>query len=59
MSRMLTLKQAAERLGIHLNTLRKYVDRGVIPKLKLDRLVRIEEKDLEEFIRSRKQGVKK
>lgn len=59
MDRMLTLKEVAERLGVHLNTIRKYVDRGLIPTVKLDRLVRIEKKDLEEFIKAHKRENRK
>ena len=54
MTKMLTLKEAAGRLGLHLNTVRKYVDRGLIPVVKYDKAVRIEEKDLENFIEVRK-----
>ncbi len=54
MSKMLTFKEAAERLGIHLNTLRKYIDRGDLPIFKLDKAVRIDEKDLENFIKAKR-----
>jgi len=61
MAKMLTLKEAAGRLGLHLNTVRKYVDRGMIPIIKYEKAVRIEEKDLEAFIEVRKErkGTKK
>ena len=61
MAKMLTLKVAAGRLGLHLNTVRKYVDRGMIPIIKYEKAVRIEEKDLEAFIEVRKErkGTKK
>ena len=59
MSRMLTLKQASERLGLHINTVRRYVQKGMIPAVKFEKAVRIEEKDLEEFVKERKQGAKR
>lgn len=51
-----TLKEAAERLGMHLNTVRKYVDRDDIPTIKLDKAVRIDEQDLQDFVKTHKRG---
>ena len=58
MPRMLTLQKVAERLGVHTNTVRRYVDKGMIPAVKLERVWRVEEKDLEDFIKLRKQRVR-
>lgn len=55
---MLTLQKVAERLGVHTNTVRRYVDKGMIPAVKLERVWRVEEKDLEDFIKLRKQRVR-
>ena len=59
MPRMLTLKEVSERLSLHINTVRKYINQGLIPIVKFEKAVRIEERDLEKFIRTRKRRVKK
>jgi len=59
MSRMIKLKEVAERLGLHINTVRRYIQEGKIPVVKFDKAMRVEQEDLEEFIRERKTGVKK
>ena len=55
MSRMLTLKQVAERLSLHLNTVRKYIDQGMLPVVQIGRILRVDEKDLERFIEDHKE----
>jgi len=59
MSRMMTLREVAERLGLHINTVRRYIEEGKIPVVKFDKAMRVEEEDLEKFIRERKTGGKK
>ena len=59
MRALLTLKQVSERLGLHVNTVRKYIGKGMIPVVKFERAIRVEEKDLEKFIKARKQTAKK
>ena len=59
MPTMLTLKEVSERLSLHINTVRKYINQGLIPIVKFEKAVRIEERDLEKFIRTRKRRVKK
>jgi len=59
MSRMLTLKEVSERLNLHINTVRNFVDQGLITRVKMGKAVRIDEKDLNEFIKTRKRRVKK
>jgi len=58
MSRMLTLKEVSEKLNLHINTVRNFVDQGLITRVKMGKAVRIDEKDLNEFIRTRKQRLK-
>ncbi|HIE44240.1 MAG TPA: DNA-binding protein [Candidatus Omnitrophica bacterium] len=53
------MKQVAERLGLHENTVRRYVQEGMIPAVKFEKAIRIEQEDLEEFIRQRKQRVRR
>lgn len=59
MTKMLTPSEIAERLNIHPNTVRDYLKAGILPAVKLGRVWRVEEEDLEEFIRERKRGGKK
>jgi len=59
MSKLLTLKEVCERLRLHENTVREYINEGKIPAIKLDRVWRVEEKDLDIFLSSRKQRVRK
>lgn len=55
---MLTLKEVSERLNLHINTIREYVKKGIIPAIKFERVWRVDEKDLEEFLNERKRWVK-
>jgi len=56
---MLTLAEVAERLRLHINTVREYAKAGKIPAIKLDRAWRVEEEDLRKFLEERKRGIKK
>ena len=56
---VLTLKEVAQRLKLHPNTLRRYAKEGKLPAMKFGRVWRIEEEDLVKFMRAMKQGVKK
>lgn len=56
---MLSLKEVSERLSLHINTVRKYVKQGLIPIVKFEKAIRVEERDLDRFIKARKQKVKK
>ena len=59
MSRLLTLKEVCDRLRLHENTVREYINEGKIPAIKFDRVLRVEEEDLEEFLRTRRRKVKR
>ena len=56
MKTLLTLKEAAEILKLSERTIRRYIEEGEIKAIKLRGAVRIEERDLEEFINRRKEG---
>ena len=56
---MLNLTEVSERLSLHINTVRKYVKQGLIPIVKFEKAIRVEERDLDRFIEARKQKVKK
>ncbi len=59
MPALLSLKEVSERLSLHINTVRKFVYQGLLPVVRFEKAIRIEEKDLDKFIRARKQKVKK
>lgn len=51
--RLLTLRQAAQVLGISINTIRKWAASRRIPIVKLNRAVRVRESALAELIERR------
>lgn len=59
MDRLLTVNEAAKILRLNSETVARYIREGKISAVKLGRVWRVEEKDLEEFIRERKREVKK
>lgn len=50
---MLTLYEVAERLSLHYNTIYHYVRLGELKAIKLKRVYRVEERELEKFIRDK------
>ena len=59
MERLLTVNEAAKILRLNSETVARYIREGKISAAKLGRVWRIEEKDLEQFIRERKRETKK
>lgn len=59
MERLLTVNEAAKILRLNSETVARYIREGKISAVKLGRVWRVEEKDLEEFIRERKREAKK
>ena len=49
---MLTIKQTADKLGVHWQTVRNHIQSGNLKSYKIGKLIKIDEKDLEEFIRN-------
>lgn len=49
-SQLLTVEQAAERLSVSVRNVRHQIYRRKIPVVKIGRLVRIDEGDLQDFI---------
>jgi excisionase family DNA binding protein len=49
-SRLLTIEQAADRLSVSIRNIRHQIYRRKIPIVKIGRLVRIDETDLQDFI---------
>ncbi len=52
--RLLTIKDAAETLGVSVKTLRRRIDAGGLPVFRDGRLIRIHPEDLARFINSRR-----
>jgi putative molybdopterin biosynthesis protein len=52
--KLLSLKEAAEMLGIHYTTMRQYVRKGKFPVVRIGRLLKIEAKDIEDYIKNNK-----
>ncbi len=50
--RWMSTKEAAERLGITLRTLYRFMDEGLIAAYKFGRVIRLKEQDVEGFIES-------
>jgi excisionase family DNA binding protein len=48
--RLLTIQQAAERLNVSVRNIREHIFRQRLPVVKIGRLVRIEQAELEAFI---------
>jgi len=55
---MLNLNEVASRLNMHYNTIYKYIKSGELKAVRFKRVYRIEEKDLQKFIKDRRVVVK-
>jgi excisionase family DNA binding protein len=53
---LLTVDDIAERLRVSTRTVRRWIDDGTLPVLRLGRAVRIEERDLQFFLAERREG---
>ena len=51
MDRLLSVKEAAEHLGCSEAMLRKWIHQGKLPFVKVGRLTRIRQKDIEAWLR--------
>jgi excisionase family DNA binding protein len=49
-NRLLTIAEAADRLGLHHGTVRRAVARGELPAMKLCSRIRIDPQELEQWI---------
>ena len=58
MSKMLSVSDVAEKLNVCPNTIREYLKKRMLPGIKLHRIWRVEEQDLQKFLKERKQGEK-
>jgi len=51
---MLTLYEVAKRLNLHYNTIYSYVRSGELKAIKFKKVYRIEEKELDKFIKDKR-----
>ena len=51
---MLTLYEVAKRLNLHSNTIYSYVRSGELKAIKFKRVYRVEERELEKFIKDKR-----
>jgi len=51
---MLSIKEVANRLGMHYNTIYNYVRFGELKAIKFKKVYRIEEVELEKFIKNKR-----
>lgn len=53
---LLTIRQAADRMGCSTQTIRRFIHTGKIPRVGTDRFVRVDSRDLERLIDDSKDG---
>lgn len=51
---MLSLKDVADKLGLHYNTIYNYVRSGELKAIKFKKVYRVEEVELDKFIEDKK-----
>ena len=55
LEKLLSTQEAADILGVHVQTVRQYIKRGELPAVKISpRLYKIRPEDLERFIEEKK-----
>jgi len=59
MPKLLSTKEVANILGLHEQVIRRYIKKGILPAIKLERKYRVDEKDLNNWLEERKTGSKK
>lgn len=59
MGKLLSVKEVAGILGLHEAVIRRYIREGVLSAIKLERSYRIDESELNEWLKRRRTGVKR
>ena len=54
MDQYYSTKQIAEMLNVNILTVRRWVDKGILPAIKLERVLRVRKVDFEKFIEQRR-----
>lgn len=58
MLKMMTIKEVAESLRVHQNTIYKRVRAGEMPSTKVGSIYRVSEQDLEQYLQDQRVNVK-
>lgn len=56
MEKLLSTREVAKILGLHEQVIRRYIQKGILPAIKLERKYRINEKDLNDWLEKRRVG---
>jgi excisionase family DNA binding protein len=51
---LITIKEAANQLKVHPNTIRNFIDNGLLKSFKIGRTVRIQQIELDKIVRGEK-----
>lgn len=54
MDKLFTVKHVANMLEVHVITIRRWIESGKLPAIKLEKSYRVKEKDLYTFLEDRK-----
>lgn len=54
MKQFYSTRQIADMLGVNIITVRRWVDKGILPAIKLERVLRIKKDDFNNFIEKRR-----
>lgn len=58
-SQLLTIKEAARILRVHQNTVKKLIATGKLPSFKIERVIRISQDDLKQYMEESRRGTGK
>lgn len=59
MPKLLSTKEVANILGLHEQVIRRYIRKGILPAIKLERKYKIDQEELNNWLEERKTGVKR
>lgn len=59
MTKLLSTKEVANILGLHEQVIRRYIRKGILPAIKLERKYKIDQEELNNWLEERKTGTKR
>lgn len=59
MTKLLSTKEVANILGLHEQVIRRYIRKGILPAIKLERKYKIDQEELNKWLEERKTGNRK
>ena len=59
MTKLLSTKEVANILGLHEQVIRRYIRKGILPAIKLERKYKIDQEELNNWLEERKTGAKR